>query len=208
MRIVLSLLCVALFTLQLTVCAAKDAGTGGASFDAGVRMQFRAQAGSLDGFDATDHIAVPYEGWNGGVYHVQGQDGWLGETGFYSIDYRSPLMPGETKSWTFYIWALPGTAASDMRLVGGFSNHDVPNLHIVLEYIQKPAGVTGGPAVGTTWTYPEIVNVLLPFYSTSDGLTGHGFRLTLTAVPEPSSILALAGGIAGLGGLVLRRRKV
>lgn len=58
---------------------------------------------------------------------------------------------------------------------------------------------------------------VLPGYTTSQaydinnngwivGASG-GQAVLWTPVPEPSSILALAGGIAGLGGFVLRRRK-
>jgi hypothetical protein len=43
--------------------------------------------------------------------------------------------------------------------------------------------------------------------STSDLLGFCADDMTITPVPEPSSILALIGGIAGIGGFALRRRR-
>lgn len=207
MKIAVILLFFALFSLQPVASVAADPGTGGASFavPGGPRAQFGAQTGSLDGFDGTDRLASPSDGWNCGTYHIKNQDGWLGDMGFYASDLRAALTPSESKTWTFYVWAVPGTTPSDRWFTGSLWTSDPANLNAVLEYIQKPAGIDGGPAVGTTWNAG--LDILLPFYSTSDGQTGYGFRLTLTMVPEPSSLLALAGGMAGLGGLALRRKR-
>ena len=47
--------------------------------------------------------------------------------------------------------------------------------------------------------------ITLPYYANYDGLTGYHFRMEFTAVPEPSSLAALGGGVMGL--LALRRRR-
>ena len=187
-------------------CYAQGTGTGGGGFAGIVRMQFGARVGSLDGFDSTDLLATPGYGWFAGTYHVNGEDGWLGPTGFYAFDSRAPLALGESKTWTFYVWAEPGTTEAARGFSGNLWTSDPNYIHTVMEYFQKPPGVTGGPELGTTWTAPAVLTLILPFYSTSDGRTGYGFRLTLTAVPEPSSLLALSGGILGFGALRLRKR--
>jgi len=55
-------------------------------------------------------------------------------------------------------------------------------------------GVTGTPGVSA-----------VKFLDDADAQTG-GIRLRLEVVPEPSSLLALASGLAGLAGLALKRR--
>jgi len=140
------LLCFALFSLQPMASSAADVGTGGASFaiPGGPRALFGAQTGALDGFDGTDQLASPSDGWNIGTYHIKNQGGWLGDTGFYASDYRAPLTPGESKTWLLYVWALLGTTASDRWFNGGLWTSDATSLSAVLEYIQKPPGITGG----------------------------------------------------------------
>ena len=101
-------------------------------------------------------------------------------------------------------WATPDSPQDDAT----FDLRVESRQYIVgkMECIQVPSGITGGPEVGTIWTTENRVH--LPFYSTSNGLTGYQFEFTLTAVPEPSSLLALVGGIAGLGGFALRRKRI
>lgn len=204
MKAILVALCFGVLTASASAGFAQ--GTGGGGFAGVVRMQFGARVGSLDGFDSTDLLATPAYGWSAGTYHVNGQDGWLGETGFYSFDSRSPLAPGESKTWTFYVWAEPGTTEATRAISGSLWTSDPNYIQTVMEYFQKPSGITGGPELGATWSAPAVFTLNLPYYSTSDGRTGYGFRLTLTAVPEPSSLLALAGGILGFGALRLRKR--
>jgi hypothetical protein len=170
------------------------------SFGPEPRGGFGIQSGSLDSFDSRDWLASPAYGWKAGAYHVKGQDGWDGSMGFYVSDIRAPLTVGETKTWTIYFWAVPGASPGDR----GISWYETPlpsNMTAKLEYIQVPPGVYGGPIVGTVWTSPP--SFTLPFYTTTDGLTGYGFKFTLTMVPEPSSLAALC---VGLVPLLIRRR--
>ncbi|MBI2843603.1 MAG: PEP-CTERM sorting domain-containing protein [Armatimonadetes bacterium] len=198
--------------LLAAICPAQAViypGLGGWSTGAWSTGQFGISMGTggraLDGFDHYDTLAtVSSSGWTGGSYHDVA-DGWDGPTGFYNVDARAYMLPGETKIWLLYIWAVPGSAPSDLSLAWESPVYSDPLVLAQLEYIQKPQGITRGPELWTVWTTPP--SFVLPFYSASNGLTGYGFKFTLTMIPEPSSILALAGGIAGLGGLALRRTR-
>jgi len=164
---------------------------------------------SADGLDSWDvpAQAAPH-GWLAGSYRVSGIDGWDGSTGFYYFDVRAPLESADTKTWMVYIWALPSAPAHQMDSGWGWAyvmDERDPNVTARLEYIQKPAGVTGGPDVGTVWTAPP-ASLTLPYYATDDPLTSHAFRFTLTLVPEPAPLPALATGLLGLAGWRARRR--
>jgi len=206
--LVLLIVAIALWVgASVVVHASSGIGNGSFVIPGGPRVEVGTKSGASDLSDSYDALAILGTGWNAGVYHAQ-IDGWDGTDGFYRNDYRAPLLPGESKSWVVYFWAANGSTPSNASLGFNWSLNSGPDVVGKVEYIQAPQGIVGGPEVGTVWTTAGDHWVQLPYYSTSDGLTGYAFKLTLTAVPEPSSILALAGGIAGLGGFVLRRRKV
>ena len=174
----------------------------------GPRIVFGVEAGALDSYDYNDWLSQPnnYYYWQAGAYHVNNQDGWDGPTGFYGFDIRALLVPGETKTWDIYFWPAPGMAPHDQWVAFSLScspKGSDSQFIARMECIQKPAGITGGPDVGTVWTTPPTFT--LPYYATSNGLDGYGFRFTLTMLPEPSSLLAMLAGIAGIGGVAWRR---
>lgn len=166
-----------------------------------VRMGMLTLFGASDGPDSSDYPASEQNGWMAGSYHSP--DEWGDSAGFYIGDVRAPLALGETKTWILYIWGVPGSATHDFGVSWTASSD--PLLQGRLEFVQKPAGVAGGPELGTVWTTPPS-GFTLPLYTTDDGLTGYGFTFTLTMIPEPSSLLALTAGIGGLG-LGLRRKR-
>ncbi len=142
------------------------------------------KAGALDGYDSNDFNAIytTYD-WVAASHHSA--DEWGSESGFYMTDVRAPLTPGETKTWMLYIWGIPGRAAADFAASWSSRSEGLPDslVHARLELVQKPAGITEGPALGTVWTTPPAF--ALPLYTTTDGLTGYGFKFTLSMVPEP-----------------------
>lgn len=152
------------------------------------------------------------------TYHDKDVDGWNGPAGFYQRDVRSPvpLQEGQSKNWQIYVWATPDVPITYNTIDIGCSSV-MPNpiywpedLNFNLTLKAKPQGITGGPDVGTTWEllpHPHGVGIQLPMYRTDNGLTGYQFELTATAVPEPSSIIALLCGIGGLTAFRIRRRK-
>ncbi len=202
---------VALCSLLLLICilqpaSASVAGVSGWGCSGTLRMGLYTRTDATDSLDGYDLQSGPISGWLAGSYRISGQDGWTGVTGFYSRDVRAPLLPGETKTWMVYVWAVPGSSAQDFGSEWGWavSSRD-QSVEAKLEYIQKPSGVIGGPSLGTIWTTPP-TTLILPYYSTSNGLTGYGFRYTLTAVPEPSSLIALGALVAPLFALRRHRR--
>ena len=63
---------------------------------------------AVDGTDPYDTPAyVSSSGWTGGSYLVAGANSWNGPTGFYAYDTRALMLPGETKTWMVYVWAVP-----------------------------------------------------------------------------------------------------
>ncbi len=146
-----------------------------------------------------------------GVYKVTGEDGWDGPAGFYARDTRAPIpaVVGAQKTWLFYTWI-------DSRLegevpwfaLGWVSPWGAPSdIGVTITLLKKPDGVSGGPALGTTWdlSAKPFGGVQLPPFKTSDGREGYLFALTATVVPEPSSLLALSAGLAGMAGALRRR---
>lgn len=194
----------AVFVFQVGVLGSP--GVGGWACVGATRAIFGTQVGSLDALDPSDS-EVAGGTWYVGSYHTAGTGGWT-DTGFLGVDQRSPLLPGETKIWWVYIWGSPeGPFPYEYSTRWGWSdpyNRDT-SVATAFELVQKPDGITGGPAVGTVWNEP-MGELMLPWYGTSDGLTGYQFSFSLTLVPEPSSLLALSGGIA-FSGLSLRRRR-
>ena len=67
-----------------------------------------------------------------------------------------------------------------------------------LSLAAKPAGVQGGPDIGSTWhlSQTRYANVALPVFRAPDGREGYVFDLVATVIPEPSSLAALALALA------------
>ena len=196
---------VSILLLAATQSGMATPGAGLWFFTGATRVQMGADRYALDGLDSRDlAVFVSPKGWMAGAYKVSGQDGWDGDTGFWSSDIRAPLLPGQVKTWMLYIWAPPGATPSSSWLGWGADIED-PNVIPRLEYVQRPQGVVGGPALGTVWTTPP--GLFLPPYSTPDGTGGHGFRFSLSMIPEPSPLAAVSLGLAPLGIAAARRKR-
>ena len=163
-------------------------------------------ATATDGFDGELVVSVPHgPRWVYMLpYKTPGVDGWNGPEGFYSCDSRAPLQPGQTLVINnIYLWAEPDAADPSIQFqqMAWFAQGGVT---YTLSLVSIPDGVNyPGPR---EWG-PGTSQIALPFYGTNDGRTGYKFRAEFTAIPEPSSLLALASGLAGLGGFVVKRKK-
>lgn len=164
--------------------------------------------------DATDGYDVDYDfpdayldvGY-AAVYHENGPD-WSGPTDFYRTDFRAPLLPQETKTWSpIHLWADPQYyGLPDMYLAvemdAGYMPPDDRDYYV--ELLHVPDGISNAPDVGTTWLIPRdrTLVVQVPTYETYNGLESYQFAVVAGAVPEPAALLLLAAG----AWLVGRRR--
>lgn len=159
-----------------------------------------------DGYDGEHDLTLPFPSnpVHIALYKTQGVDSWDGASGFYIDDLRQALLPGQTALFNdIYLWVEPGTPSHDIVL--GLVASDIdPGVTYRLSLVSLPTGVT---YTGRTEWEVDDRYVTLPFYSTDDGRTGYRFRAEFTAIPEPSSLTALASALCGAGGLALRRRR-
>ena len=167
-----------------------------------------AWSGATDGWEKdVDTFATTYGGLGyAGVYHAEGLNGWTGPTGFLYNDLRAPMSPGESKTWApLCVWGDPDYTGEVLpfSMEPDFDHPPPPDRRYLLELLARPAGVEGGPPVGTVWelSLERLLTLYLPLYLTNNGLTGYQFAFTVTATPEPTTIAALA-----LATLFLRRR--
>ena len=133
---------------------------------------------------------------------------WGGPEGFYSRDFRAPLSPTESKTWTgLYLWANPdyyGETRMALSIAGDGTAPPPDDRKYVLQLVYVPKEIDNAPPVGTTWqvVQGETLTVEVPTYATHYGLDGYQFEFTVSeVVPEPATGLGLA-----LMVLVLRRR--
>jgi len=207
MRVRLLLLASALLVSTLPV-AAQVRHAYSCLYRASYDMDFHSSDTGSTGYDGETRYGVYVKADNAAFYREFGRDGWDGATGLYQEDYRPHLSAGETVVIPdICVWSGKVTTPHDIvlrRIYPVFLSSE--GMAYTLRLVQVPAGITyAGP---TVWG-PDHGLISLPYYATDDPLTGYRFEAVITAppVPEPSSLLALLAGVAGLGGLTFRRRR-
>jgi len=179
--------------------------TGWAAFSPqgviGSKVSTRGRQGFLNGFDGELPLTGQYPCYVS-IYKTASVDGWNGVSGFYWADYRPPLsLTRRSVVEDVYAWVDMAAWQYGFTVVIGPSALE-PGVRYRLTLLSVPHGVA---YTGPTEWYDNAA-ISLPYYATDNGLTGYHFRVELS-VPEPSSLLALLAGVAGLGGLTLRRRR-
>ncbi len=172
---------------------------------------FGTNSGAATGFDPLDRqLTVPR--WsNVATYRAAEEGVWDGPTGFYSVEMRNPVVEvGATEAWDVLVWNSLALPASADELVLHWDGVKEPLGYLVtLTLVKKPSGISAGPPEGTEWVLTARpyapLRVALPTVRVADGRDGYVFRMTATLVPEPSSLLALSAGLAGMAGALRRR---
>ncbi len=161
------------------------------------------------------HRAVlpPLTGYSLHFYREQGPD-WLGPSGFYYGVFKTPLAPMESKTWDgIYAWAsgaeAPAGVASYLFSPGGARPPAGYTARLELDYVPPELGYTGPWTFPFDPGYPWGVLFDIPVPNVTDPLQGTRMHIVVTApVPEPSSLLALSAGLAGMAGVMRRRSAV
>ncbi len=145
---------------------------------------------------------------------------WQGQTGFYVADFRGPIAPGGSKTWSdIYLWDqnYPLTTPGQFNF-GIVSDWDATpsgyTAEIVLDQIPASADWTGPTdfRVDLSQTAGRYAFITLPIATLSDPsqILTQATEMSITVyapVPEPSSALPLVVGAIGMAGLALRRRR-
>ena len=158
-------------------------------------------SGATDNWDTGIDFLIGTTGSGfAGVYHENGQSGWLGPTGFYRFDLRSLPERNESKTWdSVYVWAalsyLNQTMSFSMLAQPGACAERSTSVlappldrRYLLELLAVPEGVPEAPPVGTVWELPlqGTFSLEMPTYRTANGLEGYRFAFTMTAaIPGP-----------------------
>jgi hypothetical protein len=167
---------------------------------------------ATDGYDESwDFLIDPgYVGY-AAVFHEYAPPDWDGPTGYYSTDNRKLLLPEESKTFApITLWATSAYEPETMAMAIEADVYFTPpaDRSYVLELLYVPEGINGAPEVGTTWDVPldKTFVVTVPTYRWSpdgpDDPHGYLFAFTITAVPEPASLLGLM-----MGGLLVRAHR-
>ena len=208
------------FTVLFLVSGHVPAGAGTAEFwrtfiaptrnaqEAVSDIWIGAVPGCHDGYDEQPQAQI----WGSGIavaHYRQTGPNWSGPEGFYWEDYESPIPAGASHTWpNIYLWAQDYAVPGDTADIGFGLEFPPPGYtaHLVLDYVPESLQWTGQTDFWLDLTQESVIT--LPVLEVSDGLQGTRMHLTVYApVPEPSSLIALAGGLAGLGGMALRRRR-
>ena len=124
------------------------------------------------------------------------------------------LLPEESKTFSpITLWATGAYESETMAMAIEADPYFTPPSErtYLLELLYVPEGIEGAPEVGTVWEVPldKTFVVSVPTYRWSpDGPgdpNGYQFAFTITAVPEPASILGLLVAAMVLHGARRRR---
>jgi hypothetical protein len=180
-----------------------------------------AWSGAYDDFDEGMDRPLEILGEGGAaVYHVNDGINWKGPTDFFITDYRSPMAPGESKTWTpIHLWANPDAPQEDTMILSIEGSAGAPppgNRTYTLELLYVPPGINGAPPVGTIWEVPPsgLFMVDVPTFATYDGLESYQFAFTVgpvenSDIPTVSEwgVMIMAVLLAATAGTITRRRR-
>jgi hypothetical protein len=167
-----------------------------------------------DGYDGQSTVDVSRALVFMSLYRENGPD-WTGPTGFYYMDFGSPIASGTSKTWNdIRLWAHNYTPyLGDREGIALFAPNPAPHgywAELVLDYV--PASLNyAGPMRFAFSLDPNVTRGIgyLPVQIITDPTDPTQVtRMHLTVyAPEPSSAAAILAGLAGFGAVMRRRRK-
>lgn len=180
-------------------------------------MTFDVQQGYTDRY--YDQELVDTSGDSGGVILLYRENGptWSGPTGLYHIAYGAPIEPGQSITWSnIYLWSQGYTPPGNLIEVRsgpvplGGAPPDGYRATVVLDHVPDSLNYTGSLTFEIDPTHGNYIYLPVPvFTGVPDPLHDDITRMHLTVyapVPEPSSLAALALGLAPLA-VGLRRKR-
>jgi len=171
---------------------------------------FGVSPSSADGYDGQS--SWDPTGQSGAALMLYRENGanWSGPTGFYYIDLTSPLSDGSSYTWNnIYMWAQNYTVPGGVGQLMISPDYPVApsyyNFQLVLDYVPEYMNWTG-PRVFEFRRGGGLFNVPIP--TVTNPLDGVRMHLTVYAgpIPEPSSLLTLAGAALTTAGFAWRKR--
>lgn len=187
---------------------------------------------SLDTYDAQDRVAAYLATPDGATVAAWCSGTLTDRTEQFYADIKQKPLTGAQKAWDLRVYALKDATYSNLRLQFfpmSTSTAIAPPSSVngigVVYYLKmvNNRGVSGAPANGTRWDVPlptvllttvSFFDLVLPVnvlsvstYAAAEA-EGYVMEFGMEPIPEPSALLALGTGVAGLAGFVMRRRRV
>jgi len=146
------------------------------------------------------------------LLYRQNGPGWAGPTGFYYYDYEPPIPWGGSRTWwDIYLWSQNYAVSGNEVVIDFGAEWPAPvgyTARLVIDRVPESLAWTGpmefNLRIDNWWGFNPLT---LPVAEVTDPLQGTRMHLTVYAVPEPSSFIALGFAVIGLGGVGLRRRR-
>jgi len=177
----------------------------------GVSAIVGASPSSVDGYDGQQPYDPTVRSGTGCATMLYRENGpsWSGPTGFYYMDLTSPIPSGGSYTWdNIYLWAQNYNVQGGVGQLSIMPDYpEAPsyyNFQLVLDYVPEYMNWTG-PTV-YEFRIGALLNVPIP--TVTNPLDGVRMHLTVYAgpIPEPTTLLPLAGAALAFGALWRRRR--